>query len=328
MTTVLDVARRAGVSIATVSRVLSGNTAVSEIMRERVLVAVKDCGFQPNPLAQGLRKGRGNTVALLVGDIEQGLYSTLTRHMQIALEEIGLDLMLYDLSHSADRLEQILGRADALRLRAIVIAATDVMPLNRIGPQLRVLSESGMSVISLGPALRARGVISIVHEESSAAAAATRYLLDRWGGPVAYIGRIKGSVNGTERFRGYCDALSTAGICAQSRLAWDASFRYAAGHETISAALAKGTPFRCVLAGSDEIALGAIGAIQDRGLRVPEDVAVMGFGNLQWGAYLRPALSTVSARPDIAAARVRRILGGGTVEAEPIARTLVLRQSA
>ncbi len=328
MATVVDVARRAGVSIATVSRVLSGHTTVSEAMRERVLAVVKECDFQPNSLAQGLRRGRGNLVALLVGDIEQGLYATLTRHLQSALGDIGLDVLLYNLSHSAARLEQILNRADTLRLRAIAIATTDVLPLARIVPRLRSLADTGTTVFSLGPALHASGIVSIVHEERAAAARATSYLLGKRGGRVAYIGRIKGSVTGTERYRGYCDAMNAAGFNQRSRLVWDASFRYAAGHDTVAAKLARNVSFGSVLAGSDEIALGAIGALQERGLRVPEDVAVMGFGNLDWGAHLHPSLSTVSARPDIVAARISSILGGGAPDTRPIARDIILRKSA
>lgn len=326
--TVVDVARRAGVSIATVSRVLSGHTTVSDGMRQRVLAAVEQCGFQPNSLAQGLRRGRGNMVALLVGDIEQGLYATLTRHLQIALGDIGHDLLLYNLSHSAERLQQILNRADTLRLRAIAIATTDVLPLGRVVPRLQSLADTGTMLFSLGPALHAPGIVSIVHEERAAAARAASYLLRRWGGRVAYIGRIKGSVTGTERYRGYCDAMDAAGLNQRSRLVWDASYRYAAGHDTLSAKLARNVMFRSVLAGSDEIALGAIGALQEHGLRVPEDVAVMGFGNLDWGEHLRPSLSTVSARPDIVAARVSRILAGGAPDPKPIARDLILRRSA
>ena len=329
MATLIDVARRAGVSTASVSRVLSGSTSVSETMRGRVLAAVQESGFQLNPLAQGLRKGRGNTVALLVGDIEQGLYATLTRHLQIALGEIGADLMLYDLRHSAERLMHMLQRAEAMRLRGIAIATTDMIPLPQVRPLLLALVRSGMPVVSLGQTIEVRGVTSIVHEERTAAARAAAYLLDRWGGPIAYVGRIAGSATGTERYRGFRDAVARAGIAPEAAPFWDASFRYAAGHDTLAAALRQGIRPRCVLAGSDEIALGALGAVQDHGLRVPEDVAVMGFGNLAWGAHVRPALSTVSAQPEQVAARVRDVLAGQKIaDPAPLARTLVLRQSA
>src|SRR5882672_10330698 len=108
MTTVIDVARQAGVSSATVSRVLNGNTTVDPDMRNRVHSAVKKLDFRPNPMAQGLRKGQSNTVALLVGDIAQTHFSELTMQLQAALEENGIDLLLFNLGHSANRLSEFL----------------------------------------------------------------------------------------------------------------------------------------------------------------------------------------------------------------------------
>ena len=328
MATVQDVARRAGVSTATVSRVLSGGATVSGTMRERVLAAVQESGFQINPVAQALRRGRGSSVALLVGDIEQGLYASLTRHLQIALGEIGLDLVLYNLGHSTDRLVQMLERAQAMQLRGVAIATTDLLPMRRIAPRLRALSQSGVAVIAVGQKLDVPGVTSILHEEQEAAARAAAYLLGRWPGPLAFIGRITGSATGSARYEGYCQALRAAGQAVDPTLVWDASFRYAAGHDALVTALRGGVTFRAVLAASDELALGALGAIQDHGLRVPDDVAVMGFGNLDWGAYLRPALSTVSVHPEAVAAAMKAALAGPGAGAPVLRRDLVLRQSA
>jgi DNA-binding LacI/PurR family transcriptional regulator len=276
-----------------------------------------------------LRRGRGSSVALLVGDIEQGLYSTLTRHLQVALGEIGLDLLLYNLGHSTDRLLQMLQRAEAMHLRGVAIATTDALPMRRITPALRALTKSSVAVISVGQVLAVPGITSIVHEEQAASARATSYLLTRWGGPIGFIGRITGSATGTARYDGYREALAASGVAIQPDLVWDASFRYAAGHDALAAALEGGVRPRALLAASDEIALGALGAIQDHGLRVPEDIAVMGFGNLEWGAYLRPALSTVSVHPEAIAARLKHLLSTQTpIDPAPLRRELILRASA
>src|SRR5690606_29720934 len=97
--TVVDVARRAGVSLATVSRVLNGSAAVSEDKRLSVEAAMEALGYRPNPMAQGLRKGQSNTIALLVGDIAQRHFAELTQHVQGTLEEAGHDLLLFNLGH-------------------------------------------------------------------------------------------------------------------------------------------------------------------------------------------------------------------------------------
>ncbi|WP_374446700.1 LacI family DNA-binding transcriptional regulator [Stella sp.] len=329
MATVLDVARLAGVSTATVSRVLSGKGNVGEEARERVLAAVRALDFHPNRMAQGLRRGRGTAVGLLVGDIEQNVYSALTKHVQTALGAIGLDLMLYNLDHSAERLAAILEAAPAMGLRGVALATTDVLPMATVGPQLRQLQAGGMTVVSIGQRLNRDGIPSIVHEERAAARRAVDYLLASGRAPVAYLGRLTGSAVGTERYRGYAAALAGAGIAIDRDLVWDVSYRFAAGYEATSRALDAGRRFRAIQCGSDELALGAMAAILDRGLAIPDAVAVVGFGAIDWGAHVRPALTTISVHPATVAERMAGLFAGRDVPALTIIpRTLLRRGSA
>jgi len=123
-------------------------------------------------------------------------------------------------------------------------------------------------------------------------------------GPVAYVGRISGSIIGSIRYGGYRAALEEAGLPLDERLVWDVFYRYQAGHDAISQACRAGLEFGAVQAGSDELAMGAIGALAECGREVPRDVAVCGVGNVQWGAYTRPTLSTASSDPEAIAANV------------------------
>ncbi|MCK6450928.1 MAG: LacI family transcriptional regulator [Alphaproteobacteria bacterium] len=333
VTTVVDVARRAGVSAATVSRVLAGRNVVAAATRERVLEAVRALQFQPNAFAQGLRSGRGQAVALLVSDIEQTVYSALTKHVQAALEEIGLDLLLFNLGHRQDRLRGLLERATALRLRGIVIASNDVIPMRELKPLVSALQRQGVSILSIGQRLDRYGIPSVVHEETAAAARAAQYLLDTGRAPIAYLSRIRNSATGQERYRGYLAALKGAGIDVDPALVWDCSYRYAAGYEAMSRALDRRLAFRSLLAASDELALGAMAAALDRGLKVPDDVAIIGFGGIAWGEHVRPALTTLGADPKAIGEHVRdmfrNLLDGGDVPRQTVVkRPLLLRQSA
>lgn len=329
MATVLDVARLAGVSTATVSRVLSGKGNVGEAPRERVLAAVRELDFQPNRMAQSLRRGRGTTVALLVGDIEQNVYSALTKHVQTALGAIGLDVMLYNLDHSTERLQAILEAAPAMALRGVALATTDVIPMATIGPLLRQLQSGGITVVSIGQRLHRDGIPSIVYEERAASRRSVAYLLESGRTPVAYLGRLTGSAVGTERYRGYAAALAAAGMAIDREFVWDVSYRFAAGYEATSRALDAGRAFRAIQCGSDELALGAMAAIQDRGLAIPDDVAVIGFGALGWGTHVRPALTTISVQPATVAQRMAELFAGADVpQLTVIPRTLLRRGSA
>jgi DNA-binding LacI/PurR family transcriptional regulator len=327
--TVIDVARRAGVSLATVSRVLNGSAAVSQALRAKVSAAVRDLEFRPNAMAQGLRKGHSNTVALLVGDIAQRHFAELTMHVQAAIEEIGASLMLYNLGHSAARLRDFLVRAPAMRLRGMVLALSDTVAAS-VAPLIAGARDSGVAIVAVGQDLTRFAVTSIVHEERAACARSVQRLSSLGRKRIAYVGRINGSAVGSERFRGYREAMKAAGLF-DTRLVFDLAFRYAAGREAIERALDAGLAPDAVQGGSDEIAAGAIAALYDRGLRVPADVAVVGFGDIEMGAYLRPALTTLSSHPVLAAHHLRDVLDGDashSVQRIELPRTLVLRDSA
>ena len=296
MATELDDAQRAGVSATTVSRVLLGRNIVTPEKRARVLEAVEALGYQPNPMAQGLRMGRGHSVALLVGDIEQNIYSALTKHVQTALEATGLELLLFNLGHREDRLRSLLERAAALRLRGICIASSDIIPVRELKPLLRDLADKNIPVLALNQRLEGAGVPSVIHDDAAGVREAVGRLIAGGRTPVAYLGRIQHSATGRERFRGYQAALAEAGVTEDKALIWESGqrYRYEAGYEEMSRALDRGIKVRSVFGASDELALGAMAAALDRGLRVPGDIAFVGFGGISWGAHVRPSLTTIA----------------------------------
>lgn len=330
MTTVLDVARHAGVSSATVSRVLNDRATVHPELRQRVRAAIDALGFSPNPMARGLRRGHSNTIALLVGDIAQTHFAELTTRLQAALEAGGYDLMLFDLGHSAARLDAFLARAPSMRLRGVVLALSDTVAA-ATRRRLAALDATGLQVVAIGPDLSRDGVASIVHDERASARRSVEALLADGHRRIAYVGRLKGSAVGTDRYRGYRDALAAVGAFDPS-LVWDDAFRYAAGHRAVLRALDAGLRFDAIQAGSDEMAVGALAACSERGVRVPREVAIVGFGGIQLGAFLRPALSTLSSQPAAAAAHLRAILDAGPRPGEArcvrLERTLVRRGSS
>lgn len=305
---------------------------MSELTRARVLDAVRELDYLPNKMAQGLRLGRSNTVALAVGDIEQNVYSALTKHLQIALEGLGLDLLLYNLGHSEDRLLKLLDEAAMLGVRAVLIASSDTLPEKELVARARVLADLGISVIAIAQDLSGHGIPSAVHDDEGAAYAAVCHLIRRDRLPVAYVGRIAGSVVGTTRFAGYCRALAEAGQPVVKELVWDVFYRYRAGYDAVMAACDKHLTFKGLLAGSDELAMGAVAAAHDRGVNVPRDLSVIGFGGADWGEHSRPNLSTMGSHPDLIAAHVRTIFEDLNQKKSPpmllkIPRTMILRSS-
>lgn len=298
MTTLREVAQEVGMSISTVSRAISGNGQVSPEARELIRQTVDRLGFKPNPIAQGLRTGRTNAVAVVVSDIEQGSQASLTKCLQQALEEVGVEMILMNLGHDVSRLNLLAERVEAMRLRGVILAATDRLPPKLVRALVDGVGE-GVVVLSVGQRLDRYTIPSFVHDETGAAEMAVTYLLKNKRWPIAYCSRVRSSITGEERLRGYMLALEKAGIPIDQDLIWDMSdsglFRQAAGFNAVTQALQRKTPFRALLAGSDEIALGAMAAVLDGGFQVPKDVAIIGFGGLDWGASVRPRLTTLTS---------------------------------
>ena len=144
MVSVVAVASRAKVSPATVSRVLAGRVPVATETRARVLKAIEQLGYRPNEVARSLRAGRGRSVALVTGDIEQGIYAALAKHVQGELEALGLDLVLFNLGHRQDRLRHFLERAPSLGLRGILLSSPHVMDMEELAPVMSAAAKSGI----------------------------------------------------------------------------------------------------------------------------------------------------------------------------------------
>ena len=307
-TTVREVAQRAGVSVATVSRAMNTSVPVSPELRERVMEAARELGYKPNSTAQSLRRGKSKTVALLVGDIEQSHFSALTKNIQLELVARGLDLMLHNLSHREELLTHFLEEAPRMPLCGVVLASSDRIDAG-VGSQLRSIGSAGIRVVAAGQDLTKFDVPSVIHNEHAAARYSVEHLIRAGARRIAYVGRIEGSAIGTERLAGYSDALSAADLPRDDALIWDESFRYPAGQRAVSRALAAKIQFDAIQAGSDELAIGAMAALQDHGLRVPQDVKVIGFGNVEVSGFVRPALTTLSSHPIDMARHVCDLLG-------------------
>lgn len=300
MVSVLDVAKLARVSTATVSRVLSGSPLVRAETRAKVLKVAQELGYHPNSFARNLRKGRGSSVALVAGDIEHGIYPSLARHLQSELEQLGLTLVLYNLGHQPERLHRVISQAAAMGLRGLLLASADVADMDVMKPLVAKARHTGVAILSVSQRLEDFGIDSIVHDDRAGAAMAVEYLAGRGRRRIAFLGRISPSMVGRERARGYAEGLEKAGLQPYPELVWDIldTFRGEAGYQMTLRALDAGIKFDAIVAASDELASGAIAALHDRNYAVPEDVAVTGFAGLDWGNYIRPALTSV--RLDVA----------------------------
>lgn len=292
--TIRDIADLAGVSTATVSRVLNNKPDVDPATREKVLRIVEEQQFVPSITAAGLPNGRSRLIGVLIPDLTWPLIPDLMRGIGEVVGSTSYELILYsitDANHEKDR-SDVIDRIVGTRLAAGLLA---VFP----GRSLRHLSDLHSRdfpvVLIDDQGIPPAGTPWIGADNRLGAYEATRHLLRLGHRRIAHIqGPLKYQVS-HDRYQGYCDALKEDGISLDPALVMEGDFMPPTGRACTHAFLDLPAWKRptAIFAGSDYMAYGAISAIEQRGLRVPDDVAVVGFDDNPSSAHMEPALTTV-----------------------------------
>lgn len=320
--TILDVAEAAGVSIATVSRALNGGK-VSQRAKRAVEQAIAALGYRPNTLARGLVTGKSGVVGVLIPDVAGPLYAQMARGIEDVLDEHGMSFMMVtgNRDPEAERasIELLLNRrVDALILIGSGLQHEPLEKLLRGGPPVVLMEREGS----------AENFTTISLANSEGAERATRYLIARGHRRIAHVAGIRRA--GERRLKGYLKTMREAGLTPGPILQGD--FSEESGMALADALLAD-AEVTAVFCANDRMAVGLYRALNLRQRSIPEDLSVVGFDDLPWGAYLNPPLTTVRqpARQmgQLAAREVLTALAGGnqaerlTVPAELVERASV-----
>ena len=295
--TSFDIAALAGVSQPTVSRALSGNPAVSAETRARVLAAAEQLHYKVDKNASGLRRQHSRTIALLFFEdptpdetLINPFYLSMLGSMVRACAANGYDLLIsfqqlsddwhvdYEDSRKADGII-LLGYGDYLQYR----------------PRLEALVRRGTHFVCWGNPRASEFGAMIGSDNEAGGHDATAHLLESGRRRIGFVGTVSEAYpEFLDRYRGYVRAHDGANLPAFDRLRVDAGPSEAEGRAAVDELQRRGEPFDALFAASDLAAIGAMKALQERGLRVPGDVAVVGFDDLAAAGYASPPLTTVA----------------------------------
>jgi DNA-binding LacI/PurR family transcriptional regulator len=327
-----DVAEHAGVSIKTVSNVVRGETHVSDATRERVLRSISELGYRPHASARHLRTGRSGIVALAVPDLTAPYFAELAAAVIAAAKARSYTVLIEDTGGDAEEELRI-----ACGLGSSLIDGVLLSPLN-LDQAALASRPRRMPLVLLGERDYSLPVDHVLIDNVAAAREATAHLLGLGHRRVAAIGAQRSATSATahQRVRGYQEALYEAGVPYDPALTCEVSaYRFADGVRAMRSLLDLPRPPEAVFCFNDLLAAGAVRAAADRGLRVPRDLAIAGFDDVELSRYSVPSLTTVA--PDKAElarlavdALLRRIADGG--EEPPAVRyagyRLVVRESS
>lgn len=301
--TIRDVARRAGVSVTTVSRVISHSPEVAPATRERVERAVAELRFVVNAHARALNGVSRSTVACLVTDMVNTSFAALAAGIEAEATAGG---HLFMLSTTHGDLEQERALVDVLvqqRAQAVIFAGAAVLDDGyraRVEEHAGVLSRTGARLVLCGrPSLDGRADIGWAgYDDAGGAAAVTEHLIELGHHRILVVGN-NGASTADARIRGHYRALREAGLPVDLALAPRSGFSSDDGYASVRGALAAGIRFTAVFGLADHLAVGALRALREEGLRVPQDVSVVGFDDAPFVRDLTPPLTSV--RVDFAA---------------------------
>ncbi|HRO32899.1 MAG TPA: LacI family DNA-binding transcriptional regulator [Brevundimonas sp.] len=324
--TIRDVASMAGVSVASVSRVLTGAGQVTEPTRKRVLEAVEALNYVPHSGARSLSTSRTSSVGVILPDLFGEFFSELIRGLDLAARQAGYHLIVSsshdDAEEAAAAIRSMRGRVDGL----IVLSP------HLDGEKLAGGLAGGMPVLLMnGGDLDAKRP-SVVVDNHGGAVTAVRHLIDQGRTRIAHIGGPAHNAEAQARLAGYEKAVREAGLTPVS-LRGD--FSQAAGHAACLELLDGPSRPDAVFAANDMMAVGALLALQDRGVRCPEDVAVVGFDDVPIAALMRPSLTTmrinIAETGRRALERLVRMIGSrdrSDTSREVVTPELIVRQSS
>jgi LacI family transcriptional regulator len=291
VTTINDVAKRAGVSPVTVSRVLNDAPNVNAATREKVTRAIAELGYVPNVVARSLRSRRTRTLALILPDITNPFWPTVARGVEDAAQKGGYTVLLCNSDENADKQARYLEVVVSQQVDGVIIA-----PCDSDSTHLALLRGHRIATVVVDRRIDDWDVDTVRGDSIGGAHALVRHLIELGHKRIAMLTGPENTSTSQDRVAGYEAALNRAGIPVDEDLIRYGEYREAAGHEMMLALLRGHPEITAVFAANNAIAVGAVEAIGERGLRVPQDIALVCFDDLSSASQLFPFL-TVAEQP-------------------------------
>ena len=284
----IDVARLAGVSQSSVSRVFSPNANVSEEKRKRILAAARQLGYKPNALARGLITQSTNLIGVVVADVASLFYANFLSALTYRLREMGKQVILFNVGvrQTAD---EVLPTLLEYQVDALIIAATTLS-----ADMAADCARHGTPVILFNRAVELAQVSAVCVDNYEGGEAMAELFLERYGvnGRFAYIAGIETTQTNRLREMGYMECLKQAGVGEVMREQGD--YSYQSGFEAARRLLQRANPPQAIFCADDQMALGALDAARTLHLSVPNDVSIAGFDNVPQASWEPYQLTTIA----------------------------------
>ncbi len=290
--TIQDVARAAGVSVSTVSRVLNDKDDVALETYEKVQRVIDELGYASSLAAKSMRSRKTNAIGLIVNNLSDPFSIEVMKGVDKAITDFGYDLIIYTRGNHANGSESAWERDYVARLNGsltdgIIITTPTTTNLPSIFP-----------LVTVDPHVQNDDLPSVITTNRDGALSVMEYLISLGHGRIGFIGGRSDLQSAIRRQQGYEDGLRQAGIPVISELIQTGDYTRKTGYDCTKELLGLSDPPTAIFAANDQSAIGAIEAARETGLRIPEDLSVVGFDNIPQTAHTTPPLTTVDQSID------------------------------
>lgn len=295
--TIKDIAKESGYAVGTVSRVLNDQPGVSEKARARIMEVVDKYQFRLNSNAKLLKQQSNDSVAIIIKGTKNMLFAGLVESLQGRIKDKGYTSVIYYIGEDDHEVEQAMQICRDIKPLGILFLGSNA---ENFREKFEYVDVPCVLVTNPADGLKFDNLSSVCISDKSAAKKAVDYLIDAGHRKIAILGgEMLHSTPAKARFEGCMDAFKENGIVFDADTYLESDyFTMEGGYESMERLLKRAQDFTAVFAMSDVTALGAIRAIHDNGLKVPDDISVIGFDGIEIGQYMVPKLTTV-AQPEI-----------------------------
>ncbi len=288
MATITDVATRAGVSVSTAARVLSGHGYAAEDTRRLVLEAARSLGYVPNQIARSLRTRRTRMIGLLIGDVENSFYSTIAKNVEAVAKAAGYHVVLCNSDDDPDVEREYLGLLDGMQIDGLILT-----PTFRNRRRLAHLIQKDIVIIQIDRRVEGLRADAILVDNEGGAYTAVSHLI---AAGHTEIGILTGDLElgtASQRLAGYERALEEHGIPRRDRLIETGSFHRDHAIEDATELIGAEPSPTAIFAANNILAEAALLALSELGMKVPRDMSVVAFDDVPWMSLVSPAVTTV-----------------------------------
>lgn len=303
--TIKDVAKMAGISISTVSRVVNNSKPVSSEIRDKVLQIIRETGYVPNPVARSLVMKKSQLIGVLVPDISNLFISELLNGIEEICKMYGYDVLLCNTYGETEEELKYINLLKSKQVAGVVFVSSK---LEKICVDALVESKIPCSYISKNA--KDFDIYSVCIDHEKASYDMTEYLISKGNRKIAFLrASVDDNIEDSERYKGYKEAFQANGLKPDKSIVLQGDGTGESGYALTAQLIEKNNLPDAIFASSDEMAIGVIGALVDNGIQIPKDVSVAGYDDIKMASLMRPTLTTIK-QPiyDMGAVSVRMVV--------------------